>query len=112
MHWKKWPAGFTSPTPPGPDTPLELPGDLPEPALARVELTLSDAERSAKAAALARHVSQQEIMGSFLRAFVRRTEPYRVLGKPDLAKITASVERSIESQKGLPRPGEAPARRG
>ena len=102
VHWRGWPAGFTSPTPPGPDTPLELPQDLREPGLARVALTLSDAERSAKAAALARHASQQEIMASFLRAFVRRSEPFRMLGSADLAEITASVERSIESQRSSP----------
>jgi LmbE family N-acetylglucosaminyl deacetylase len=108
VHWRKWPEGFTSATPPGSDTPLELPQELPEPGLARVALSLSDAERNAKAAALARHASQQEIMASFLRAFVRRSEPFRVLGPTDLAKITASVERSIESQQGSPKPGEAP----
>ncbi len=108
VHWRAWPEGFTSPTPPGPDTPLELPEGLPEPGLPRVALLLSDFERGAKAAALARHGSQQEIMGSFLRAFVRRTEPFRVLATPALDQIAIAVERSLGLAQALHRAAEAP----
>jgi LmbE family N-acetylglucosaminyl deacetylase len=108
VHWRAWPAGFASPTPPGPDTSLELPELLPDPGLARVALHLSDAERRTKAAALARHASQQEIMGSFLRAFVRRTEPFRVFGAPALARVAAAVERSITLAEAARKGGETP----
>lgn len=110
VHWRGWPAGFASPTPPGPETPLELPQDLPEPGLTRVSLALGESERRAKAAALARHVSQQEVMASFLRAFVRSSEPFRLLEAPDLAKLAAAASRSLGSQPGAPRPPAVPSR--
>jgi LmbE family N-acetylglucosaminyl deacetylase len=96
VHWPAWPGGWNAPQPPGPDTPLALPAELPEPVLPRALLELADAERAGKSRALARHASQQEVMGSFLASFVRRTEPFRVLGERDLERTTAAIERSIE----------------
>ncbi len=103
VHWPSWPVGFGAKEPPGPDAPLELPGDLPDPGLARVALRVGDAERSAKGAALARYASQQEVMASFLAAFVRRTEPFRILAPPDLERIAGSIERTIGSERWAPR---------
>lgn len=94
VHWPGWPPA----PPPGTTAPgahalaLELPADLPPPARPIVRLTLTDAEVETKAAALQRHRTQQEAMGSFLARFERRTEPFRVFGPSDLDAAESFVD--------------------
>ncbi len=95
VHWPAWPEDAPKDATPAEAhaLPLELPENLPPPPLPEVALTLTDVEVETKAAALQRHHTQQEAMGSFLTRFERRTEPFRVLGEPDLAEVDALVTR-------------------
>jgi LmbE family N-acetylglucosaminyl deacetylase len=89
VHWPNWPKEPPQGLTPAEAhaLPLELPDGLPPPPLPEVELTLTDKEVATKMAALQQHHTQQEAMGSFLARFERRTEPFRVLGEPDLDEV-------------------------
>ena len=82
VHWPDWPPGWNSPVPVfNSNAPLELPQTLPPRQLAVTALVLTDAEVGLKGTALARYATQQEVMGSLLAGFVRRTEPFTVFSK-------------------------------
>ena len=79
VHWPNWPPGwYEAPRSRLTDEPLHPPANLPDDGLGRTVLILSDGEVGAKARALSRYASQQELMPSFVAAFVRRTEPFGV----------------------------------
>lgn len=94
IHWPDWPPGWNAATPAAgaTDTRLELPPTLPQHGLGRVAVTLTDAEVAAKAAALAKYQSQREEMSPLLGAFVRRTEPFTVLGTTEPRDIGAMIQ--------------------
>lgn len=94
VHWPGWPPGWDGKAPDAESTPLDLPATLPARGLTRVTLTLTPSETAFKRAALARHATQREIMGSLLAAFVRRTEPFTLLSTGALARAGKLVERS------------------
>lgn len=94
VHWPGWPGGRGGAPPAPRDTPLELPSDL-APERRRLALTLDDGERAVKERALSRHASQQEAMGPFLAAFVRRTEPFTELTREEFERISERIERRI-----------------
>ena len=54
----------------------------------RATFELTDAEIAAKRAALARYTTQQEVVPTFLAVFVRRTEPFRVLSRRDIGRVS------------------------
>ncbi len=103
VHWPGWPPGWDA-NPPLPtsaaETELTLPPTLPERGLARTALVLTAAELTTKRAALARYVTQQEEMATFLAAFVRRTEPFSVLTATDLRHVSDMVERPPAAAPG------------
>jgi LmbE family N-acetylglucosaminyl deacetylase len=97
VHWKDWPDWPNEwdqrTPPPYPATPpLFLPSSLPARGLARVALTVSDEEVRVKRAALAQHVTQQEVIPYLLALFVRRTEPFTVMTKAQLNRVEPMIE--------------------
>jgi LmbE family N-acetylglucosaminyl deacetylase len=97
VHWKDWPDWpdeWDQRTPPPYTTapPLFLPSTLPARGLARVALTITDEEISVKRAALARHVTQQEVIPYLLALFVRRTEPFTAMTRAQLASVESMIE--------------------
>ena len=84
VHWPDWPPGWdaSSPSTKADRGPLALPPSLPRRGLNRVSLVLGDDEVTAKRRALAQYASQQQVMASFLAAFVRRTEPFSIFTEP------------------------------
>ena len=95
VHWPDWPPGWnaSSPSEVPSDAPLALPPNLPRHPRARVSLNLSPQESETKRAALAKYGSQQQVMASFLAAFVRRTEPFITLSPAELYQIGHWIER-------------------
>lgn len=92
VHWPGWPPDWDAPTPPAkPAVPLELPAALPVLGRGPTALSLTDDEVARKGAALKRYVTQQDVMPSLLAAFVRRTEPFTVLGAADVHDVAALV---------------------
>ena len=100
VHWPDWPPGWDAPAPNPADAehPLDLPSTLPPRPLDTVTLTLTPAEVAAKRTALAEHASQQRAMGSFLAAFVRRTEPFTLLDATAIRSVAIDYERGPEQQ--------------
>ena len=91
VHWPDWPPGWDASAPP-PDAatlPLDLPTTLPGRGLDRARLDLTDGEVATKDRALGEYETQQQAMGAFLAAFVRRTEPFTVF-------TAAALRRTIE----------------
>ncbi len=106
VHWPDWPPGWNAPTP-SPDASkaaLELPPAFPLGDGTRADLTLSDAEMVAKAAALGKYKSQQEAMANLLAAFVRRTEPFDVLAPAVLESVGSTIEGSVRAGQSRHRP--------
>jgi len=97
VHWPDWPPGWDGAAPPG--KPGEARLDLPERLLRRglepTALFLTPAEVHAKQAALARYTTQQEVMGSFLAAFVRATEPFSAFTRAEVERVDKMVERHV-----------------
>lgn len=89
VHWPDWPPGWNSlaPQPGDADGPLHLPPTLPDRALATVTLELSPTEVATKRVALDAHVSQERAMGTFLAAFVRRSEPFTLLDGSEIRRV-------------------------
>ena len=72
---------------------LDLPPDLARRGFARTTFELTPAEVSGKRAALACYRTQQEVMPTFLAAFVRRTEPFTVVPGRELGDVRALLAR-------------------
>jgi LmbE family N-acetylglucosaminyl deacetylase len=94
VHWPDWPPGWNAPTPqPLGSVPLELPpGDVHEGGT-RVTLVLTDDELATKQAALQKYTTQIAVMGPFLSAFLRRTEPYTLLQPAEMERVAQTIER-------------------
>ena len=101
IHWPDWPTGWQTPVPqPQADrVPLELPPQLQQEGAVRI-LTLTDQELATKRAALGKHVTQQERMATFLAAFVRRTEPFRLVTYRQVQREVTTIERHIPRTPG------------
>jgi LmbE family N-acetylglucosaminyl deacetylase len=102
VHWKDWPDWpdeWDQHTPPPYTTapPLVLPVSLPARSLARFALTLTDQEIRVKRAALARHVTQQEVIPYLLALFVRRTEPFTVMTRVQLRSVEPMIEHRMRA---------------
>jgi LmbE family N-acetylglucosaminyl deacetylase len=94
IHWPNWPPGWDASMPPAPtegDT-LNLPATLPSRDLVRTVLELTDAEMAAKSRALDCYVTQEREMPALFAAFVRRTEPFSVLGAAILSQVGEMIE--------------------
>ena len=87
VHWPDWPPGWnvTTPSADAAQARLELPAALHAQGPAGPVLPLTDEEVAGKRAALAEYVTQQREMASLLAAFVRRTEPFRLVTMADLS---------------------------
>jgi LmbE family N-acetylglucosaminyl deacetylase len=92
VHWPDWPPGWNVAPPRPGGGPLALPSNLPPRGLTSAALTLTDAEIAAKAAALARYKSQQEVMAPLMAAFVTRTEPFTVYSWAEAAQVGRLIE--------------------
>ncbi|HZR81017.1 MAG TPA: PIG-L family deacetylase [Candidatus Binatia bacterium] len=93
VHWPAWPPGWDAVDPAlVADSALTLPAGLSARGLGRVSVALDERQVAAKRAALARYASQQEVMASFLAAFVRHDEPFTQLGASDMASAGSLVE--------------------
>ena len=107
VHWPDWPPGWDAPTPLArDDTPLEPPQRDVHGGGKRVALVLTDDELATKQAALQKYSTQLEVMGPFLTAFLRRTEPYTVLQPAEMERVAQAIEKGIE-----PPPRKRPAPR-
>jgi LmbE family N-acetylglucosaminyl deacetylase len=97
VHWPDWPPGWDdrNPLPDAAGRGLELPADLPARGEELVALDLAEREVRAKSAALARYESQQEVMRSFLAAFVRRDEPFTAITADEVEHVDRSIERQL-----------------
>jgi len=97
VHWPDWPHTWSANTPTARRfvPALELPPTLPARGLPRMHLLLTESEIAAKRAALAHYRSQQEVMASFLAAFICRTEPYTLLSAQQLQRVGNMVERRM-----------------
>ena len=106
VHWPDWPPGWNAatPLPDAAKAAFELPPALPVRDGTRTDLALSDAEVTAKRAALARYESQQEQMASLLAAFVRQTEPFVLLTAPARPKLERMIEQSAGTAQQPHRP--------
>jgi LmbE family N-acetylglucosaminyl deacetylase len=95
VHWPAWPPAWSAPhsTPqPAPESALLLlPPNLVLRGAAEL-LVLTPPEVERKRAALAAYRTQQEVMPSFLAAFVRRTEPLISIKQPQLADLTRMIQ--------------------
>jgi LmbE family N-acetylglucosaminyl deacetylase len=96
IHWPDWPAGWQTPVPQGEaaQQPLELPAALAQEGAIRV-LTLTDHELATKRVALQRYTTQQQEMPALLAAFVRRTEPFRLVDVSQLTHIATIIEQHV-----------------
>ena len=104
IHWPDWPPGWDAATPNPADAEgsLTLPPTLPPRPLEIPLLTLTPSEVAGKAGALVAHASQQRAMGSFLAAFVRRSEPFSELDLADIRSIALEYERGVEQHVKSP----------
>jgi LmbE family N-acetylglucosaminyl deacetylase len=107
VHWKDWPDWpdeWDQRTPPPYATapPLFLPASLPARGLARVALTLTDEEIRVKHAALALHVTQQQVIPYLLALFVRQTEPFTVMTGAQLDRVEQTIERQPRATPTMP----------
>jgi LmbE family N-acetylglucosaminyl deacetylase len=102
VHWHGWPSGWndTTPDPKARAEPMVLPADLPGLGLARTALVLSEREVIRKAAALARHVTQQEAMPALLAAFVRHIEPFTVFTAASVRDVDRLIQRPPAPDRG------------
>ena len=91
VHWPNWPPGWDARKPSAHTTPgpLQLPEALRKRGFPQTVLTLTDEEVAVKGGALAEYVTQQQEIASLLAAFVRRTEPFRLLTTAELRRIGA-----------------------
>lgn len=97
VHWPGWPPGWDEPTrAPHDDAPLTLPKQAVHQGGKRVALVLTDAELATKREALQRYVTQLAVMGPFLSAFVRRTEPYTILQSAEMQRAAQMIEKGVE----------------
>ena len=96
IHWPGWPPGWDlmNPSPAARQGSLELPSDLPDRGLASVSLSLSEAEVTAKAAALSRYATQQAVMPGLMAAFVRQTEPFTIFTGAQIRAVGELIERT------------------
>ncbi len=96
IHWPDWPPGWQTPIPQAQadQAALALPAQLQQEGPERL-LTLTDQELATKRAALAQHISQQEQMAALLAAFVRRTEPFRLIAYSQVQHEVTTIERHI-----------------
>jgi len=102
VHWPDWPPGWDAPTPQArSDVALELPPGDTHRNGKRVTLVLTDQELANKHAALGKYATQLDVMGPFLTAFVRRTEPYTVLEPAEMELVAQMIEKGVEP---TPRP--------
>jgi LmbE family N-acetylglucosaminyl deacetylase len=94
VHWPGWPPGWEEEKSASRTAtqPLDLPETLPPLGLSGGTLDLSQAEVAAKAAALRRYVTQQEVMPALLAAFVRSTEPFTVFTAERVRDVGALIE--------------------
>lgn len=78
VHWNEHPDGWQTERSDAETArmTLELPVSLPRRAEVPCKLVLTDHEIAAKRAGIAAHVSQQAMMGRYLRSFARGTEPF------------------------------------
>jgi LmbE family N-acetylglucosaminyl deacetylase len=95
VHWPGWPPGWdtASRDARAESGPLIPPPSLPDRGLARVAVSLDEAEEARKREALALYRSQQEVMPSLLAAFVRRTEPFTVFTADEARRATNRARR-------------------
>jgi LmbE family N-acetylglucosaminyl deacetylase len=100
VHWPDWPPGWDAitPNPNDAEGPLTLPSTLPDRPLDTVAFALTPEEVATKRNALAAHASQERVMGSFLAAFVRRTEPFTLFDATEIRGIASDYERAPEQQ--------------
>ncbi len=99
VHWPDWPPGWNVPTPP-PDAMragLDLPSSFPVRDGARTAFMLSEGEVAVKGSALAKYVSQEEVIPGLLAAFVRRSEPFVLLTASELRETEHMVNQSVNS---------------
>jgi len=96
IHWPNWPPGWQTriPQAQADQVPLELPAQLQPEGPERI-LTLTAQELATKRVALAQHITQQEQTGALLAAFVRRTEPFRLVAYSQVQREVATIERHI-----------------
>jgi LmbE family N-acetylglucosaminyl deacetylase len=89
VHWPAWPPAWDVLAPSAADErlALDLPANLADGDVARLDL--DDREIDRKRVAMAKYASQQAVSAGFLAAFVRRTEPFRLLGEADLRAARA-----------------------
>ena len=100
IHWPAWPPGWDAqPRPEDARAPLELPADFRPDGAGRVALSLNDREISRKRAALAQHKTQREVMGRCLAAFVRRTEPFTLLGSSEVQRAEYVVAERLRTTR-------------
>jgi LmbE family N-acetylglucosaminyl deacetylase len=115
VHWPDWPPGWDAAEARAqPDEPLELPPAAAHDGGRRVALVVTDQELTAKLAALRKHKTQIDVMGPFLTAFVRRTEPFTILAPAEIAQVAAAIEHGVmpaPHPHPAPRHTHAPARR-
>ena len=97
VHWPDWPPGWDAPqSRPHVDEVLELPHRLSHKGGKRVALVLSDDELAVKQAALEKYRTQLSVMGPFLTAFVRRTEPYMLLQPAEMERVAEVIEKGVD----------------
>ena len=114
VHWPDWPPGWDAKDRRVlPDRDLELPSAVVHAGGQRVELVLTDQEISATLAALEKYQTQLDVMGPFLTAFIRRTEPFTGLDFVETERVAATIERVAPPLRAhtTPRPNHAPQRR-
>lgn len=107
VHWPDWPPGWDGPlSPERAQAAFELPpGDVHRDGK-RIALVLSDTELAAKQAALQRYATQLAVMGPFLTAFLRRTEPYTILPPSEMKHTAHMIEKGVQPpprRRALPR---------
>jgi len=99
VHWPDWPPGWDAPQRQiRPDQRLELPAAAVHQGGRRVELVLTDHEIAAAVAALEKYHTQMDIMGTFLAAFMRRTEPFTVLEFAETERVAEAIEGAVTPQ--------------
>jgi LmbE family N-acetylglucosaminyl deacetylase len=102
VHWPDWPPGWNGSTTAAAQEELRLPPTVPARPLAAATLRLTASEVAAKAAALADHASQERAMGTFLSAFVRRSEPFTLLDAVEIRRVGCDYEREEPRAARLP----------
>ncbi len=105
VHWPDWPPGWDAKERRAvPDQDLELPEAVMHTGGQRVGLVLTNQEIAATLTALEKYQTQMDIMGPFLTAFIRRTEPFTVLDFAETERVAGTIERLATPPRPPPVP--------